>query len=219
MIFAGKTTFSVHLRTIPPLPAPRPSSSQEQWDYLCVLEFIGAYRDFYLLAMQRLTFFADQSLTSANPLNPHPRDLFLSGTPSYATMASGKTLILRTIAPILLINIMLFNQQDYSPDELTYQYWALRRKFHRCDVNLGSGPAYLTYALSMDPDMKSFTDFPSMFLLGRMLSVEVRISNSLRKKIEASLLGFISATSFEEAVDWCLPEEIQALVAAELLSA
>ena len=221
MLFAGKTTFSSHLRTTRATSLLSPSqgpSYLDEWNKSCALEFIGAYRDFFNLAKQRLTSPADQSLDSARLLSPHPRDLFLPGTPSHMTIASGRPLVLRTVAPALLINIMLFEQQDSTPEEIAYQYWALRRKFQKCDVYLGSGPAFLTYALGCEPDMKSWTDCQWMLLLGRMLSVEARLSDILRRRVEASLLGFVSATVDEEAVNWYDPDELEATVGAELFT-
>ena len=64
-------------------------------------------------------------------------------------MNSEEVAVVRSIAPILLLNIMLFQQRSSIPEEVTYQYWALRRKFRLCDVELGSGAAYLVYALGM----------------------------------------------------------------------
>ncbi|KAJ9602299.1 hypothetical protein H2200_013154 [Cladophialophora chaetospira] len=213
-ISARETSFSTHLERMLPsntiLPAGR--ALDEQWDILCALEFVGAYTGFHEMASARVS--ASNLLP---PTIPEPRDLFLPGTAAYETMSSEKASVVRPIAAILLLHILLFEQRASIPEEIIYQYWALRRKFRLCDVELGSGPAYLVYALGMTPDMKLWADQDQMGLLARMLSVEVKLLKPTQQRVKDSLLSMVSASTAQEAEKWLMPDELFNRVHEQLL--
>jgi hypothetical protein len=220
-ISAMKTRFSVHLKTSllndddgskPPMLLPLAGSdlTQTQWNHFCTLEFIGAYQNFHTTAIYRRR----HPPTTTTDL--HPLSLFLPDTPAYRTLCANTPNIVRPIMPILLLHIVLFDLQGASAEELAYQYWALRRKFDRCDVELDSGPSYLLYAIGMAPDMKGWADPEQMALLSRLLSVEVRLSDATREMVRLSLLALVeSAVSLD--TDFWTPGEMQAVVTRELL--
>lgn len=180
---------------VPPdtlLPHANKILQQGQWHRLCALELIGAYLNFHETAIVQRTQYLTQLSASADSLPPHPRDLFQPQTAAYATMASTRRAVLRPIAPLFLLHILLFHHRHSSSEELAYQYWSLRKKFEQCDVELGSGPSYLTYAIGMTPNMKGWENHEWMFLLARMLSAECRLSEPTRAELKASLLSFLS---------------------------
>lgn len=200
--------FSPHIQKVDVTQTLRPGSSfRQQWDRLCVLEFIAAYTDFYESALLR-----DQEPPAVRELrlfSPEIRTLFSPGTRAYETMNSDEYAVVRTIAPILLVNIMIFNLDKADAEEIAYQYWALRKKFRRCDVDLGSGPAYLCFAVGMTTDMKSFAEPQQMSLLARMLGVEGRLSEASQGKLKESLLGFIAGSTDGSQDRWWKPEDLR----------
>jgi hypothetical protein len=212
-ISAMRTTFSVHLKSSVELdsgsamlPSAVTKMTQSQWHHLCALEFIGAYRNFYKLAKHR---------QQHPPPDSHPITLFLPDTAAYQTMSSHQPSVVRPVMPILLLHIVLFDLRDSSTEELTYQYWAFRRKFDRCDIERDSGLTYLLYAIGMTPDMKAWSDPAQMALLSRLLSVEVRLSRGTRDMLRESLIAFLESTQLEDC-DWCSPEDMEAIITGEL---
>lgn len=227
-ISAGQTTFSAHIqRMLPPgtlLPSANTSALERQWDHLCALELIGAYLNFYEATLAQRTQCLTESSFPVTSSHPHPRDLFQPRTVAFDTMASTQQAVLRPIVPLLLLHIFLFNHRHSSTHELAYQYWALRKKFEPCDIDLRSGPSYLVYAIGLTPDLKRWEDNESMFLLARMLSVETRLSEATRAELKASLLRLLSLdadrglTVTAEMDDERLRvERVQAAMSRELL--
>ncbi|OAL38215.1 hypothetical protein AYO20_02667 [Fonsecaea nubica] len=213
-ISAMKTQFSVHLKSSlldeterQNLPIAGAGLTQAQWDRFCALEFIGAYQNFHTMAVYRRRH---------PPGELHPLSLFLPDMPAYRTLSANVPNIVRPIMPILMLHIVLFDLQGASTEELTYQYWAIRRKFDRCDVELDSGPSYLLYAIGMSPDMKGWSDQDQMALLSRLLSVEVRLSDATREMIRESLLAFVESAVLPDS-DWWTPAEMEAVITKELL--
>ena len=202
---AGMTTFSAHLQRIVPSRILQPSEtlSQTEWDYFCAQELIGAYTNYFEYASARVS-------RSSSSYESDIRKLFVPGTVAYATLSRADFSPTRPIAPLLLLNDMLFQLCDCSEEESEYQYWAMKRKFRRCDVDLSSGPTYLLYALGMTPDMKAWTDVEQMSMVSRLLSVEVRLSHQTQLRLKSSLLSFVSAETAEVASDWWTPDALYA---------
>jgi hypothetical protein len=213
-ISALQTTFSSHVDRMLPLGAifPTGQALEGQWDSLCALEMIGAYTAFYEMALERV-----RTSSMCASTTPQPRDLFLPGTAAYTIMSSEDAAVVRPITTVILLNIMLFEQRGCIPEEAIYQYWALRRKFRLCDIELGSGPAYLTFALGLKPDMKVWQEPSQMALLARMLSVEVRLTQTTQQRLKDSLLSFVTASTADEADRWWSPRQLHDRVHEELL--
>ncbi|KIX92444.1 uncharacterized protein Z520_11764 [Fonsecaea multimorphosa CBS 102226] len=213
-ISAMKTRFSIHLKSSrlgeqerQMRPIAEAALTQAQWDRFCTLEFIGAYKNFYTMAIYRRRH---------PPSDLHPLSLFLPDTQAYRTLSANVPSVVRPIMPILLLHLVLFDLQGTSTEELAYQYRAIRRKFDRCDVELDSGQTYLLYAIGMSPDMKGWSDFDQMALLSRLLSVEARLSDASRQMLRESLLAFIESAVTVDS-DWWTPDDMETVITKELL--
>lgn len=131
-------------------------------------------------------------------------------------MISDEEAVIRPIVSILLLNVVIFSLQDACVEEIAYQYWAMRRKFRKCDVEAGSGPAYLVFAIGMTPDMKGWAEPEHMGLIARMMSIENRMSRESQEKLKSSVLGFISGSTMEDSVNWWCPADLHRQVFTEL---
>ncbi len=219
-ISAGKTRFSHHLQKMLIVDSQglmgSGLSSSNPWEYLCALEFMGAYEDFYNLARSRVEIRSEGSPRTPDPDHKDPYDLFLPGTPAFKTMSGSSLVYIKSIIPILLLNIMFLNQRDDCADDATFEYWSLRKKMLRCDVDLGSGVAFLCWAIGTTPDLKHWTNQSWMELLSRLLSVVVRLTDETKDALEKSLLGFVTASTVEEADSWCDPTNARAKIEQDL---
>ena len=181
----------------------------KQWEYLCAQELMGAYANFHDLASSRIT-------RHSLPFGPTVRSLFMPGTRAHAAMSTGDASVVRPIATVLLLNAILFDQKDCTTEESTYQYWAMKRKFRLCDIDLESGPTYLLWAVGLTPDLKAWTSNDTMSLLARMESVEVQLSQKTRQRLHLTLLSFITAQKASDMLDWWRPDEVYAQIYREL---
>jgi hypothetical protein len=184
-----------------------------------MLEFLGAYTNFYELGTARAIQLPDTSTLGS----PDIYELFKPGTMAYKTMAGqhqnlGDTFRNQAIIPILLLNIILFNLRVALPEELAAEYWSLRVKLRRFSVELGSGVAFLSWAIAFNSELTGFRDSVRIDLVARIMSVLVKLSESTRARVQDILLGLVSATAANDAEGWLHPEEVIQLVRQELRS-
>lgn len=161
-------------------------------DISYVSEFGTIYRNFYNLAMEHVR----KPREVVNAILPNLLDLVQPGTPAFKILSSADSgEFIRSIVPILMLNIVVYNQRNLDPEDTIYEYWAMRKKFRACGIYGSTGATYLSWAVGMAPDFTRFADYHAMSLLARMLHVEHRLSVGTQRRLRMSCLAFLTVRS------------------------
>ena len=208
-ISAHQTSFSIHLQAQSlnnsNLDTLRDLSGS--WAANCAVEFINAYHNFYDAARSRL-------IDHQNSGVPCPMQHFARGTRAYQILKQSGFAI-RSMIPIIYLNIMWWNLRHSGPKHLAEQYEFLRSNLRRCDVDIASGVEFLLCAIANDLDTGTWLQPEWVHLLCRMLSVECKLTEDTRVHLTNCLLEFVTVSDEQSILGWWIPEYVEQVVVKE----
>ena len=185
-------------------------------------ELIGAYADFYHAALGRRNR-PPKSPSQIHPFNRSPSDLFQPATPSYRLLSCTESVQLHRFAPLVYINIMLWNYRNYPCETLDSLYDTYARNIAASDVDLAGSIEVLVWGLMTNVDTKKLMHLNWIELMTRMQYVEAKLRTGTQEMLANTLLDFILQGPGVKDVDapakWWTPEQFAVLVREELMDA
>jgi hypothetical protein len=166
-------------------------------------EFISLYVELRMVAVARL---------AASPSHTAISHLFSNSHHIQRLLTKSKGITLSPVAPILYINILLWETETWSVASSSQLRDFYTKNLKRSDIDLEGGVELLFWGLMFDFCSNSVLRPDWVRLIARFMHVVTTLKTETRALLSKTLLGFVTALHPDKESEWWSGEALREIV-------